>query len=116
MVGSSATLTRKVLGATPEFKRYDQLMKKYSEQIIGVLQEAVFLVLAAILYNTVLIEFVREGKYLFLGSGYWFIFEILIFPVINVILRKHKRLIGNIGGVIVYFFLFLPLAMLFGGA
>lgn len=88
-------------------------MKQY---LVGIAQEIVLLVAAAILYDTVFILFVREGNYLFLGSGYFLFFEAMVFPTINIFSFKGARFFGNILGVVIYFIFFLPLALMLGGA
>lgn len=86
------------------------------ELLIGIAQETVLLVAAAMLYQLWLIEFVRSGEYPFLGSGYFFLAELALFPVLNAATLKPTRLVGNVVGVLVYFLFLIPLAMLLGGA
>ena len=89
--------------------------KKYIGYTIGCIQEAGIMLFYAILYSFLLIEYVREGKYLFWGSGYLFIVIILIFPVINLLSKKYKNLIGNAIGFGIYFFVFVPVGIFLGG-
>ncbi len=89
--------------------------KKYLGYTIGCIQQAGILILYAILYNLVLIHYVREGKYTFFGSNYMLIILISIFPIANVLVRKFKNLIGNAIGFALYCIVLIPIGVLIGG-
>ncbi len=92
------------------------LEKKYLAFTVGCVQEMGIVAIFGILYDAIFIEYVREGKYTFLGSGYLFMVILAIFPIINLALKKHKTAIGNSIGVVVWFLIILPFFMLIGGA
>jgi ABC-type transport system involved in cytochrome bd biosynthesis fused ATPase/permease subunit len=62
-----------------------------------------------------LTQYVADGNE-FLGSFLFFMLEAMIIPLINLVLKKYYSVIGNIIGIFVYFIVFIPLSMLFGGA
>lgn len=80
--------------------------------IVGATQLLVFLVFCALLYQTIFVHFLNEGKFKFLGSGYFFILEMSIIPAVNLLLKKYKVCVGNIIGIALYFLLVIPFAML----
>ena len=89
-------------------------MKFQKQYMVGALQLLAILVFFSLLYQFVFINYVRQGKFVFLGSGYFFFAVLSITPIINLILRKYKVLAGNFIGIAVYFIVFIPIAMLFG--
>jgi hypothetical protein len=90
--------------------------RPWREIFIGVGSNVLFLLCCCGVYNTILIECVRKYDWAaFFGEFWFFALEMLFLPLVFAALGKRLRALGALTAIVVWVFIFIPLAfMVFG--